>query len=433
MPIVNVMKEKELKNAYIGEPTWEPWIYYNSTLGLISLSSDGSNWITIADKNQGASNVWDYGYHFQWGNNYWFPNSWSVSTSTTRVNTSSYWPNNYYSDSTFRRMASAGDVDRSNPSNNNLWGDTTNTLVARKWPCDTGYHIPTASERLNIISIWNWWGFTTWALFADYLKMPYNWLRDSDGGSQLQWSWGFYSSSSPYSSDASKQLFLQYSSSIIEVQTLTWSGAVTKAYGFGIRPFKNEAIVPDDTWTALYQPGTVLCDFTTSDCWFVFDARTTTSVSYGRDSNWLYALSNASNLMAAVWWRVPSSISTRWNLKKFEMVLCRTGGNNLWGWLVTGADTKVIRYWDGGLATNFSGTSTSVITTGTSANTDYTITIDIENKELYMSNSSTKLTLSDGEITAFNTSWNNGEINLCWMIYASSWTYTYVKNATFYF
>ena len=85
-------------------------IFWSSNDGLISLSSDGTTWITIADKNLWATTVWNswdtlsqnncWKYYQRW-NNYWFPRTWSVTTSSTQVDASTYWPWNYYSSSTF--------------------------------------------------------------------------------------------------------------------------------------------------------------------------------------------------------------------------------------------------------------------------------------------------------------------------------------------
>ena len=120
--------------------TWDAGIYHNSTLWLISLSSDWTIRTTIADKNLWATivyNSWDtlsasncWGY-FQWWNNYMFDFSWSVANkSGTRVSTSWYWPWNYYSSSTFIYY-NGWNGDRSNPSNDNLrWWVTGVT----KWP-----------------------------------------------------------------------------------------------------------------------------------------------------------------------------------------------------------------------------------------------------------------------------------------------------------
>ncbi len=113
------------------------WIFWDSTDWLISLSSDWSTWITIADKNLWATAVWNYwdtltdancGNIFQWGNNYWFAHSWSVTSSTTRVDASTYWPWNYYSSSTYIKYS----WDWSNPSNNNLrWWVSQWTSISR--------------------------------------------------------------------------------------------------------------------------------------------------------------------------------------------------------------------------------------------------------------------------------------------------------------
>jgi hypothetical protein len=92
-------------------------IYWNSTLWLISVSSDGTNWITIADKNIWAENVNDIWSYFQWGNNYWFPQSW-FNTSNIQVDVSQYWLGNYYTSDIF---ITDNDI-WSTSINDNLWG-----------------------------------------------------------------------------------------------------------------------------------------------------------------------------------------------------------------------------------------------------------------------------------------------------------------------
>ena len=92
------------------------WIFWNSADWLISLSSDWQTWITIMDKNLWATTVWNSGntltqancgnYYQRW-NNYWFPFTWSVATSSTQIDASNYWPWNYYSSSTFITRSSS--------------------------------------------------------------------------------------------------------------------------------------------------------------------------------------------------------------------------------------------------------------------------------------------------------------------------------------
>lgn len=109
--------------------SWSSWIFWNSTDGLISVSWDGTAWYTIMDKNLWATTVynqWDTltdancGYIYQWGNNYWFPHSWTVTTSATKVDVRSYWPWNYYSGNEFITSTS-----RTLIPNDNLWGWVT--------------------------------------------------------------------------------------------------------------------------------------------------------------------------------------------------------------------------------------------------------------------------------------------------------------------
>lgn len=123
---VLVIPDNSWTTLYQGD--WSSWIFRNSSLWLISVSWDWTTWYTIQDKNLGATivyNQWDTlsdancGYFYQWGNNYWFPHSWTVTTSTTQVDASWYWPGNYYSSNTFIRRSSYP-YDWSSVNNNNL-------------------------------------------------------------------------------------------------------------------------------------------------------------------------------------------------------------------------------------------------------------------------------------------------------------------------
>lgn len=105
-------------------------IYWNQSVGLISISGDGAIWFTIQDKNVWATVVYNSvdalteancGTFFQRWNNYWFPYSGTVTTSSTQVDASGYWPNNYYSSSTFI----TGGGDWSSVENDDLRGYTT--------------------------------------------------------------------------------------------------------------------------------------------------------------------------------------------------------------------------------------------------------------------------------------------------------------------
>ena len=119
------------------------WIFWSSADWLISLSSDWQTWITIADKNLGATTVWNSGdtvsesnsgWYFQWGNNYMFPFTWSVTTSSTQVDASNYWPWNYYSSSTFITWS----TNWSSVQNDDLWWWVTWVVTLENAITNTG-------------------------------------------------------------------------------------------------------------------------------------------------------------------------------------------------------------------------------------------------------------------------------------------------------
>ena len=110
--------------------SWNGWIFWNQTDWLISITSNGVSGCTIADKNLWATTVYNnwntlseancWKFYQRW-NNYWFPFSWNVTTSSTKVtNANNYWPWNYYSSSTFV-ISTDSNTTWMNPVNPNLW------------------------------------------------------------------------------------------------------------------------------------------------------------------------------------------------------------------------------------------------------------------------------------------------------------------------
>lgn len=111
--------------------TGDAWVYEFTLTSweiVVSITADWVSWITIANKNLWATTMyisWDTASEancwkfYQWGNNYWFPFTWSITTSSTRVDASSYWPWNYYSSSTFITN-STNPADWSSVQNDNL-------------------------------------------------------------------------------------------------------------------------------------------------------------------------------------------------------------------------------------------------------------------------------------------------------------------------
>lgn len=116
--------------------SWNAWIFHNPTDWLISISSDGTTWYTLMDKNLWATTVYNYwdtlteancGKVYQRGNNYWF--SWDenydvsqISESSTQVDVTWYWPWNYYESSTW--ITTDPRQNSSNNWNNLRWWET---------------------------------------------------------------------------------------------------------------------------------------------------------------------------------------------------------------------------------------------------------------------------------------------------------------------
>ena len=165
----------------------DAWVFYNSTLWLISVSWDWTTWYTIKDKNEWATTVynsWDTlsesncWYYYQRWNNYWFAWTWNITTSSTQVDASSYWPNTangYYSDSTFITWSE----DWSSTSNDDLWWDTTwtytiNNIINNTWVLSVN------GQTGNVtLSGWDmsysdfWWQTKTWATITLDLASTY--------------------------------------------------------------------------------------------------------------------------------------------------------------------------------------------------------------------------------------------------------------------
>lgn len=199
--------------------TWTAWIYRNSALWLISISSDWTTRYTIADKNLWATTVYsnwaslseaNCGKFYQRWNNYWFPYSWSVTTSSTQVDASNYWPWNYYSSSTFiYRTASPYGWDSSD--NNDLrWWETwivqrTDTDIKKVYLGSTQVRPPiitmtiSRTEQSNMSSGWTYSDDAAWLTAGDSAFDDFFWysavLLNTSGveTAEMKQSWGVFS------------------------------------------------------------------------------------------------------------------------------------------------------------------------------------------------------------------------------------------------
>ena len=168
------------------------WIYHSPEQWLISLSSDWTNWITIADKNEWATTVWN-------GTD-------SISSSSTFL----WYPQEF------------------------------NNIVA-----PTGYHIPSDVEFNNIIQIWinmGAWSSWQWYIMTQLLRMPWLWYYRSGSWYQSQYRrfWTNVSESTNYG------YRLNAWSSVLEVATENKNDRLL------IRVIKDTPVQPDETRIVLY-------------------------------------------------------------------------------------------------------------------------------------------------------------------------------------
>ena len=176
------------------------------------------------------------------------------------------------------------------------------------------------------------------------------------------------------------------------------------------------------------------CDFTKSDCWFTFYGRTTSGITYGRDSNWLYL--SYSSWLGWVAWSIPSSIYSKWEIKKIELWFYSTIAGNWW-WISYQTDTQFSRIWNSWVswATWFDnnwGTHTNLDVANTPSGW-FTFTVDLENKLLSASYLSTTFSLSDSDISTIRNYWSNGNLNILGVLKNASNNKSYIQKAIFYY
>ena len=120
-------------------------------------------------------------------------------------------------------------------------------------PAPDGFHIPTKDEWGALC-----WILTTtlglssnWNTMKTYLKMPFAGYRYcSSAGVNSQGSSGYYWSSSHY--DANNAYRLYFPPTALRPQDSEY-----RAHGYSVRCFKDSPVAPSDSWTTLYDGGSV--------------------------------------------------------------------------------------------------------------------------------------------------------------------------------
>lgn len=229
------------------QPVAETWIFHSPALWLISVSvNNGLTRKTIADKNlwatkyvgeTGATDEETYGYYYQWGNNYGFATTWTVTTSSTNINVPTSDVPSMFSNSTFRTGTNDNYMSTFRAD---LWWDQTNTDAARIWPCPAGYHVMSRIELSDLS--WRVYSITGIQYFrwqAPYLLTPLAWRRFRSNWSLDSVTTECYRrTSTPYNSTSGK-IYYMYGALY---QTLQTEG---NRRGMSIRPMKNDPVQPD--------------------------------------------------------------------------------------------------------------------------------------------------------------------------------------------
>ena len=249
-PISNVITESGVTFTYYDANISYIWNKWFSTaklftwIGVISISS-WTKIFTMLDRNLWASNLNWYWYYYQWWNNYWFPNAWSVSKSSTQVDASRYWPWNYYSSNKFIIWYE----NWSSVRNDNLWWWVSWTVEAMQWPCPAWYHVPSSTDwgLLENILWYEYWNNEKISKvvnsFINNLYMPLAGQRDftSSNISHQGNGWrGTYRASSAFSRNGNVYSLYFYSSPYSSPTAgVSVSPDSYRAFGYQIRCFKN--------------------------------------------------------------------------------------------------------------------------------------------------------------------------------------------------
>lgn len=115
---------------------------------------------------------------------------------------------------------------------------------AMRWPCDSGFHIPTITERQNVFNCWTSlgaWSASNWNWAKTYLRLPFAWQRlYSNWNTNQVWTQWFYWTNSPYTSEYPTYTRIAF----VVATSFSLDNAYVRAYWNSIRPFYDEAVNP---------------------------------------------------------------------------------------------------------------------------------------------------------------------------------------------
>lgn len=211
---------------------------------------------------------------------------------------------------------------------------------AMRWPCPEGYHVPTWNEFSAVFNcletLWAW-ARLTWS--RDYLLIPYIYKR------RWKWTWEVENSSSIFLW-TSEMTNNTVSPSYIRNKALaqvTSSGNgirgsyIESSYWCQIRPFKNIPVIPNSSWTTLYDGSS-----TATSAW-IFHNITEWLISISKDWVTWYTLYDKNLWATKYYWQ-------SWATENEIIWNCYQWWNNYWfsmQWNVTTSATQVdaSTYW----------------------------------------------------------------------------------------
>lgn len=129
------------------------------------------------------------------------------------------------------------------------WWQTQYDYSAMQWPCSTWYHIPSQWEWQSLYNAWitmSAWT-SSWIIeWITYLKMPTTWVRTYSNASASQQTsqWRYWT----YVPDQTENAYLMYFGG----GSFNFAQSTHRANAVMIRPFKDTPVIPDITWTTLY-------------------------------------------------------------------------------------------------------------------------------------------------------------------------------------
>lgn len=272
------------------------YIYHNPKLWLISLSSNWFVWITITDKNLWATEIWNPWDELTQQNVWYFYQRWNCHprpmqntpasmVTQVKANAAWYWPlKPRYNDIYIINSRNASNY-RDSSDNFNIWWwwwdeleymyDNWNDRKLRQFMCDDWFHIPSwweliklLQELVRIDNILNdswlimerkddftpsankviYWLNKTFDWWK-YILVPKAWWINWQNANYTPWAISLYSSSSMntvwnwhYNDSIRLMMWWRHN----------WIYSTFKCTSCTIRPFKDEPVVPDDTWIKLY-------------------------------------------------------------------------------------------------------------------------------------------------------------------------------------